>query len=105
MLLDAVRFLRANDDILLIAHVSPDGDTLGSSFALFGALQDLGKRVQVVCEDPVPAIYRFLPFSDQLLSPEQARPAEAVVCVDCADVARAGGRTAPSKSGACSWCA
>ena len=90
MLLDAVRFLRANDDILLIAHVSPDGDTLGSSFALFGALQDLGKRVQVVCEDPVPAIYRFLPFSDQLLLPEQARPAEAVVCVDCADVARAG---------------
>ena len=28
MLLDAVRFLRAYDDILLIAHVSPDGDTL-----------------------------------------------------------------------------
>jgi len=74
VLLDAVRFLRANDDILLIAHVSPDGDTLGSSFALFGALQDLGKRVQVVCEDPVPAIYRFLPFSDQLLLPAQARP-------------------------------
>ena len=90
MLLDAVRFLRANDDILSIAHVSPDGDTLGSSFALFGALQDLGKRVQVVCEDPVPAIYRFLPYSDQLLTPEQAKPAEAVVCVDCADVARAG---------------
>ena len=90
MLLDAVRFLRAYDDILLIAHVSPDGDTLGSSFALYGALLELGKRAQVVCEDPVPAIYRFLPYSDQLIPPEQAKPAEAVVCVDCADVARAG---------------
>ena len=46
--------------------------------------------MQVVCEDPVPAIYRFLPFSDQLVPPEQARPAEAVVCVDCADLARTG---------------
>ncbi len=90
MLQDAVRFLRTYDDILLVAHVSPDGDTLGSSFALYGALLELGKHAQVVCEDPVPAIYRFLPFSDQLIPPEQARPAEAVVCVDCADLARTG---------------
>ena len=90
MLQEAVRFLRTYDDILLIAHVSPDGDTLGSSFALYGALLELGKHAQVVCEDPVPAIYRFLPFSDQLIPPEQARPAEAVVCVDCADVGRTG---------------
>lgn len=90
MLQDAVRFLRAYDDLLLIAHVSPDGDTLGSSFALYGALLELGKHAQVVCEDPVPAIYRFLPFSDQLIPPEKAKPAEAVVCMDCADLGRAG---------------
>lgn len=90
MLQDAVRFLRTHDDILLIAHVSPDGDTLGSCFALYGALIELGKHIQVVCEDPVPAIYRFLPFSDQLKPPEQALPAEAVVSVDCADLARTG---------------
>ena len=90
MLQDAVRFLRTHDDILLIAHVSPDGDTLGSCFALYGALLELGKHAQVVCEDPVPAIYRFLPFSEQLIPPEQAKPAEAVVCVDCADVTRTG---------------
>ncbi len=90
MLQDAVRFLRAHDDILLIAHVSPDGDTLGSCFALYGALVGLGKNAQVVCEDPVPAIYRFLPFSEQLVQPEKARPVDAVICVDCADAARAG---------------
>ncbi len=90
MLQDAVRFLRAHDDILLIAHVSPDGDTLGSCFALYGALLELGKHAQVVCEDPVPAIYRFLPFSDQLITPDQAKPAEAAVCIDCADLARTG---------------
>ena len=90
MLLDAVRFLRAHDDILLVAHVSPDGDTLGSCFALYGALVGLGKNAQIVCEDPVPAIYRFLPFSEQLVQPEKARAVDAVICVDCADAARAG---------------
>ncbi len=90
MLQDAVRFLRAHDDFILIAHVSPDGDTLGSSFALYGALLELGKTAQIVCEDTVPAIYRFLPFSNRLTAPREARPAEAVVCVDCADLGRAG---------------
>ncbi len=90
MLTDAVRFIRSHDDILLIAHVSPDGDTLGSSFALYGALSAAGKRLQIVCEDAVPGIYGFLPFSDKLIPPGQARPAEAVICVDCADVARTG---------------
>lgn len=90
MIADAVRFFGAQDDILLIAHVSPDGDTLGSSFALYGVLSGLGKRVQIVCEDPVPAIYRFLPFSDKTIKPEQARPAAAAVSVDCADLMRTG---------------
>jgi phosphoesterase RecJ-like protein len=90
MLADAVRFIHEHNDILLIAHVSPDGDTLGSSFALYGALRAMGKHVQVVCEDPVPNTYAFLPFSNTLIPPEQAQPAEAVICVDCADVARAG---------------
>lgn len=90
MLNNAVRFIRAHDDILLIAHVSPDGDTLGSCLALYASLLQLGKKAQIVCEDPVPQIYRFLPNSDQVLLPVKARQTEAVVSVDCADVARTG---------------
>ncbi|HRX58120.1 MAG TPA: bifunctional oligoribonuclease/PAP phosphatase NrnA [Eubacteriales bacterium] len=90
MLAEAVRFFGAHDDLLLIAHVSPDGDTLGSCFALYGALTSLGKRVQIVCEDPVPAVYRFLPFSNRVIAPEAAKPAKAAVSVDCADLARTG---------------
>ena len=90
MLTDAVRFIRAHDDILLISHVSPDGDTLGSALALYAVLNQLGKRAQIVCEEPVPKIYRFLPGADRVLLPEQARPAKAAVSVDCADLARTG---------------
>ena len=90
MLNNAVRFIRAHDDILLIAHVSPDGDTLGSCLALYAALFQLGKTAQIVCEDAVPQIYRFLPNSDQIVQPDKARRTESVISVDCADIARAG---------------
>ena len=90
MLNDAVRFIRAHDDFLLISHVSPDGDTLGSGLALYAALVQLGKRAQLVCEEPVPHIYRFLPNAGQVALPTSARQTDAVICIDCADIARTG---------------
>ena len=86
----AARFIREHDDILFIAHISPDGDTLGSCLALYQIACQMNKHAQVVCEERVPAIYRFLPEADRVLLPRDARQAEAVMCVDCADIARAG---------------
>lgn len=52
--------IRAHDDFLLIAHVSPDGDTLGSAVALKLALVRLGKRAEIALEGVVPHKLRFL---------------------------------------------
>lgn len=82
---NAVRFLQQHDDFTLIAHISPDGDTLGSSLALFHGLTRLGKRAQVVCADEVPPLYRFCPHAEQVLPPARARQTAAAVAVDCAD--------------------
>ena len=90
MLTDAVRFLREHDHFLLIAHVAPDGDTLGSCFALKLLLEQLGKKAWVVCEDPMPHLYAFLPGADQVLPPDAPLDAEAFVAVDCADIGRTG---------------
>ena len=90
MLTDAVRFIRAHDDFVLISHVSPDGDTLGSALALYQGLLFLGKKAQIVCADAVPAIYRFLPCSNEVIPPEKAKKTEAVIAVDCADYDRTG---------------
>lgn len=90
MLNAAARFMRAHDDILFVAHVSPDGDTLGSCLALYQMALQMGKLAQVVCEEPVPTTYRFLPFADSVLPIEGARQTDAVMCVDCADISRAG---------------
>lgn len=86
----AAEFIKNHDDFILIAHVSPDGDTLGSCLALYCAMLSLGKKVQMVCEEPVPHTYRFLPHADQIRLPVEAVPSETVITVDCADVLRTG---------------
>ncbi len=86
----AAQFIQAHSDFLLIAHMSPDGDTIGSCLALHEGLLQLGKTVQTVCEDDVPQIYRFLPNAAWIVPPVQARQSEAVICVDCGALSRAG---------------
>ncbi|HWR23683.1 MAG TPA: DHH family phosphoesterase [Feifaniaceae bacterium] len=84
-------WLRREDGFTLISHVSPDGDTIGSSLALFGMLAAMGKRVQAVCEQPVPRIYSFLPYAEKVLPPDRADAGyRNAVSVDCADEARMG---------------
>ena len=48
------------EEIAIFAHIRPDGDSVGSVLALGWALTDMGKKVQYVCEDPIPERYRFL---------------------------------------------
>ena len=44
----AARLLKENDNILILTHRNPDGDTIGSGFALLHTLKKLG--VNVTCE-------------------------------------------------------
>ncbi|MCE5235946.1 MAG: bifunctional oligoribonuclease/PAP phosphatase NrnA [Clostridiaceae bacterium] len=86
----AADFIRENDGFTLIAHISPDGDTLGSALALYGVLKELKKDAQVVCGNRVPPNYVFLPYADELLSPEAARKLPFAISIDCADALRMG---------------
>jgi phosphoesterase RecJ-like protein len=52
--------------VLISAHRSPDGDTLGSQLALMLALEKTGKIVTAHNLDPVPDIYRFLPHAGRI---------------------------------------
>ena len=52
--------LLAADNILLLAHHYPDGDTIGSNYALCLALRALGKQVRVQCGDPYPERFDYM---------------------------------------------
>ena len=52
--------LLAADDILILCHKNPDGDTIGSGAALCLALQRLGKTASILCSDPIPAMYSYM---------------------------------------------
>lgn len=56
----AAELLKNSDNILILTHRNPDGDTLGSGFALLRALKNMGKRVRLQNNDPIPAKYGYL---------------------------------------------
>ncbi len=66
----------------VICHVKPDGDTLGSGSALMCAADYLGKRASWGGVDPLPALYRFLPFADSYIADDRVDDAGLVIAVD-----------------------
>ena len=53
------RLLHA-ENVLILCHKNPDGDTVGSSTALYHALKGLGKTAALLCSDPIPARYAYM---------------------------------------------
>ena len=89
----AVTALRQAESVLLIAHVLPDADALGSSLALGMALRSLGKDVTVSVGDPgftVPESLNFLPGLDLVVAPEDVVIPDLVVVCDTSSPERLG---------------
>lgn len=80
----AARMLAAQDKVMIITHVSPDGDTLGSGFALYHALSAMNKRVCVVNSDRITPKYCFLSGAKSVLRP-QFEP-QFIVAVDVGSI-------------------
>ena len=80
------------DSILLIAHVSPDGDTVGSTLALRLAFTKLGKRVTVACADPAPGLLSFLNGFELIAAAQEVegKSFDLALAVDVSDERRMG---------------
>ncbi|MGK5444063.1 DHH family phosphoesterase [Micromonospora sp. URMC 105] len=90
----AVRELPADARVLLICHVNPDGDALGSMLGFGLGLRRLGVRhLQATFPGPpeVPEPFRWLPGLDLLVPESGAYPdPDLVVCFDAASESRLG---------------
>lgn len=60
---ECAKLLLQQNNILILTHAHPDGDTLGSGFALCRALMQIGKKVRVINDDEIPKKYNYL-FDD-----------------------------------------
>lgn len=77
--------------ILLLCHVSPDGDCIGSLVALGRALQRLNKDVCMASEDKIPGSLRFITEPGEILpTNEITEKFDTAVAIDSGDMQRLG---------------
>ena len=74
--------LKTADNILILCHKNPDGDTIGCGSALYCALKALDKNVAVLCSDAIPNRYAF---TNAHMFKGEFEP-QTVVAVDVASV-------------------
>src|SRR3990170_3727284 len=75
--------------VLVLSHLRPDGDAVGSLLGLGLSLQEIGKDVQMVLADGVPSNFRHLPGSDQIHTHPEGE-FDLIAVVDCSDLQRIG---------------
>lgn len=78
---EAAEVLRAQDDILLLTHKRPDGDTIGCAVGLCAALRGIGKRSFVLPNEDATSL--FTPYLEGYLADGDYEPGY-VVSVDVA---------------------
>lgn len=88
-------FLKREGNFLIATHINPDGDGLGSAIALSTALRKLGKNTVLLCKDPVPQQYMFLPGQEKFVTLEQftvhgsrITDFRNLILIDCNDIDR-----------------
>jgi bifunctional oligoribonuclease and PAP phosphatase NrnA len=75
--------------VLIVTHVNPDGDAVGSLLGFGLAVRGLGKDVVMACADVVPEIFRFLPSVDEITLRPQGE-FDLVAVLDVAEARRVG---------------
>lgn len=77
--------------ILCVSHVNPDGDAYGSLLGMGWILRHLGKTPTLAMHDRTPADFRFMPGSDQIITPAAvANSYDLIICLDASSPDRMG---------------
>jgi phosphoesterase RecJ-like protein len=96
--------LRSRQSFVLISHVRPDGDAIGSQLALGYSLKAMGKSVRLINEDGLPENLAFLSGSEIIETPP-AEPldVEVAIALDTATKPRLGDAALHAASKAKLW--
>jgi bifunctional oligoribonuclease and PAP phosphatase NrnA len=95
--------IRKSQSIVILTHVRPDGDAIGSQLALTLSLSALGKKVETWNEDGLPEAFSFLKESKLVTAPSSdPKNFDLVIALDTATRDRLG-TCLPAVQHANSW--
>lgn len=87
-ILEAIKLIAISDNIVLSAHANPDGDAIGSVFALYTALKKVGKEPTVLLED-FNKRFNVIPNCDNVfLGDINTLEADLFISLDCGEKTR-----------------
>lgn len=86
-----IDLIQQSQTVVLVSHINPDGDAVGSLLALKTALSKLGKQVTAVLLNGTPAAFRFLDVQENEI--QMSLPLEEgalYLILDASDLGRTG---------------
>ncbi len=78
------KFITTKPKVLILAHANPDGDTVGSSLAMFLTFKNLGINTKIACFDRIEKL-NFLSGTEHFITDFNENDFDAFMFVDCGD--------------------
>ncbi len=90
MLKKIAKRLKKAEHIAIFTHQNPDGDALGSSFAVKYTLESIGKKATIYLEKEMPEKFNFLGTDYEIADENTETLADCAIVLDCGEYSRLG---------------
>jgi phosphoesterase RecJ-like protein len=82
--------VKENNKFLIVSHINPEADAIGSCIGLALGLRKLGKHTRILSRDPIPGTLQFLPRADLVSTKIPSAAFDVLFLIDCNDPQRTG---------------
>lgn len=82
--------LKKAQTIAIFSHLNPDGDALGSAFAMKYVLESIGKHATIYLEKAMPEKFTFLGHDYEIANEDTKISADLALVLDCGEYSRLG---------------
>ncbi len=86
----ATQAIQSAQTIVIVTHMHPDGDALGSMLGIANALRHMGKTVDCAVDDGLPGVFAFLPGAEQIHPKLYKGEWDVMISTDSSDEERTG---------------
>lgn len=86
-----LNLIKQSRSFLIVGHINPEGDSIGSCLAFARGLKKSGKKeICVISKDPVPKNLKFLPSASTVKHQPPRKDFDVVFLIDCNSINRTG---------------